>query len=196
MRMTLTDGLFGSPMILASCARSNSQSPFNTGFLSLSLFLLPKDQLNRSFLWYFQTCFFFPSFGLHSFCFVSTRMYQGAMLNYRPKKRDRASNTSPPKMTKPSMTRRRNKASNWLASERRPVGQSCFESREERHTEPEHGNGRLGSFLGALLDLVLGLASTGFLVLDELGVAPSLLEGLGLGAKGARVRRQWPFATW
>lgn len=54
---------------------------------------------------------------------------------------------------------------------------------KEGHTEPEHGNRRLGSFLGALLDLIFGLASAGFLVLDELGVAPSLLEGLGLGAK-------------
>lgn len=54
---------------------------------------------------------------------------------------------------------------------------------KEEHTEPEHGNGRLGSLLGALLDLVFGLASAGFLVLDEFGVAPSLLEGLGLGAK-------------
>jgi hypothetical protein len=52
-----------------------------------------------------------------------------------------------------------------------------------RHTEPERGNGRLGNFLGALLDLLFRLASAGFLVLDELGVAPSLLEGLGLGAK-------------
>lgn len=58
---------------------------------------------------------------------------------------------------------------------------------KRRRTEPEHGNGRLGSFLGALLDLVFGLASAGFLVLDELGVAPSLLEGLGLGAKRARI---------
>lgn len=50
---------------------------------------------------------------------------------------------------------------------------------ETKQNEPEHGNGRLGSFLGALLDLLFGLASAGFLVLDELGVAPSLLEGLG-----------------
>lgn len=65
---------------------------------------------------------------------------------------------------------------------------------KRRRTEPEHGNGRLGSFLGALLDLVFGLASAGFLVLDELGVAPSLLEGLGLGARErALVTR--PFAT-
>lgn len=65
-----------------------------------------------------------------------------------------------------------------------PVGQRSFELGRGGHTEPEHGNGRLGSFLGALLDLIFGLASAGFLVLDELGVAPSLLEGLGLGAKG------------
>lgn len=48
------------------------------------------------------------------------------------------------------------------------------------HTEPEEGDGRLGGLLGALLELVLRLAHLVLLVFGELGVAPALLEGLGL----------------
>lgn len=47
-------------------------------------------------------------------------------------------------------------------------------------TDPEHGDGRLGRLLGALLDLLLRLAHLGLLHLGELGVAAALLECLRL----------------
>lgn len=56
-------------------------------------------------------------------------------------------------------------------------------SREEveKRTNPEEGDGRLGSLLDALLDLSLRLAHLSLVLLCELGVATSLLGGLRLG---------------
>lgn len=50
----------------------------------------------------------------------------------------------------------------------------------ETRTNPEEGDGRLGSLLDALLDLGLRLAHLGLVLLCELGVATSLLGGLRL----------------
>ncbi|KAL7812289.1 hypothetical protein V8C26DRAFT_407495 [Trichoderma gracile] len=63
---------------------------------------------------------------------------------------------------------------------RQELKDEAAEDDEREHSEPEQGDGRLGRLLCALLELVLRLAHLGLLVFGELGVAPALLEGLGL----------------
>ena len=87
------------------------------------------------------------------------------------KKRERTSKTMPPKTMKARRTREN-------VSYRLFFLELCCLVGEL--TQPEGRDGRLLRLLGLLLDLVLGLAAAGLLVLDEFEVRTSLLWCLRL----------------
>lgn len=68
-----------------------------------------------------------------------------------------------------------------MESQRRSrEGVQVFGAEAGQLTEPEHGDGRLGCLLDALLDLVARLAHARLVLLGELCVAPALLRCLRL----------------
>lgn len=94
--------------------------------------------------------------------------------DHRRKIREITSKMRPPKTTKPRRTRMFSISTNPAHS--RTTGGKV----ENPLTEPDWGDGRLGRVLGTLLELVLGLAASGLLLLGELEVGPPLLRCLGL----------------
>lgn len=108
---------------------------------------------------------------------IVIRRFRGVVYLLPKKMRERTSNIIPPKTTKASRpVAQRSRVRTLLISSAQWVTGGVAGV----HTEPQGGDGRLGSLLGPLLELLAGLAAPRLLLLDELEVRASLLGGLRL----------------